>query len=83
MNRIDTIIITICVKSFILCGYRGDSDGVILSILYIHVKEAMIKSIQDLSEHAKQKFDFCFAHKINDIASLILTAHPCTVGNSE
>ena len=47
------------------------------------IKEALNKSILDLSEHAKQKCDFCFAHKINDIASLILTAHPCTVGNSE
>jgi len=72
-------------------------------------KEALIKSVQDLSEHAKQKCDFCIhslhpctspqsgnskllcksaflpicARKINDLQSLILTAHPCTVGTSD
>ena len=46
-------------------------------------KEALIKSIQDLSEHGIQKCDFCIPHKINDLQSLILTAHPCTVGTSD
>ena len=30
------------------------------------VKEALNKSILDLSEHAQQKCDFCCAHKFND-----------------
>ena len=46
-------------------------------------KEALIKSVQDLSEHAIQKCDFCIALKINALQSLILTIHPCIVGTSD
>ena len=45
--------------------------------------EALNKSIQDLSVHGIQKCDFCIPLKINDLQSLILTAHPCTVGTSD
>ena len=47
------------------------------------IKEALNKSILDLSEHAIQKCDFCFAHKINALQTLILTIHPCIVGTSD
>ncbi|MDE0513307.1 MAG: hypothetical protein OXI88_16140, partial [Gammaproteobacteria bacterium] len=41
------------------------------------------KSILDLSEHATQKCDFCVAHIINDVSSLIMAIHPCIAGTSD
>jgi len=43
-------------------------------------REALNKSIPDLSVPAKQKYDFRFAHKINGLLPLILVAHPCVIG---
>ena len=44
------------------------------------IKKALNKSILDLSEYAKQKCDFCFAYKFNDLSSLNLAIHPCIAG---
>ena len=54
-------------------------------------REALIKSIPvsstgqalDLSEHEKQKCDFCFSLKFNDLQSSNLAIHPCIAGTSD
>ena len=54
----------------------------ILYIIFVS-KEALNKSILDLSEHAIQKCDFCIAHKFNDLSSSNLEIHPCITGTSD
>ena len=47
------------------------------------IRETLNKSILDLSEHGKQKCDFYFPHKFNDLLSLNLAIHPCIAGTSD
>jgi hypothetical protein len=47
------------------------------------LKEALNKSIQDVSEHVKLKCDFNFTYKIKYLKYLILAAHPCAAGTSD
>ena len=47
------------------------------------IKEALNKSILDLSEHGKRKCDFRFPLKFNDLQPLNLAIRPCIAGTSD
>jgi hypothetical protein len=47
------------------------------------LKEALNNSIQELSEHEKQKCDFCFSSFFDYLRNRKMAARPCAAGNSE
>ena len=70
--KLDNFTLTPDIRGCLCTDAKGD-----------RIKEALNKSILDLSEHEKQKCDFCFSLKFNDLSSSNLAIHPCIAGTSD